>query len=24
VGRALLVVMRRSSLRAAEEITGHK
>jgi transposase-like protein len=24
VGRALLVVMRRGSLRAAEEITGHK
>jgi hypothetical protein len=24
VARALLVVMRRSSLRAAEEITGHK
>jgi hypothetical protein len=24
VGRSLLVVMRRGSLRAAEEITGHK
>ena len=24
IGRALLVVMRRGSLRAAEEITGHK
>jgi transposase-like protein len=24
IGRALLVVMRRDSLRAAEEITGHK
>ena len=24
VGRTLLVVMRRGSLRAAEEITGHK
>jgi hypothetical protein len=24
VGRALLVVMRRGSLRAVEEITGHK
>jgi hypothetical protein len=24
VGRALLVVMRRGSLRAAEEVTGHK
>lgn len=24
VGRALLIVMRRGSLRAAEEITGHK
>ena len=24
IGRALLVVMRRGSLRAAEEVTGHK
>ena len=24
VGRSLLIVMRRGSLRAAEEITGHK
>ncbi len=24
VGRSLLVVMRRGSLRAAEEVTGHK
>jgi hypothetical protein len=24
IGRTLLVVMRRGSLRAAEEITGHK
>jgi transposase-like protein len=24
IGQALLVVMRRGSLRAAEEITGHK